>query len=57
MVNFIVSRIERVARISLADGQVMYRAYMIDVSTYAKWKAGVDAALSADGFADVIVEE
>lgn len=57
MVNFIVSRIEKAAKVSIAAGQSMYRAYMIDISTYAKWKTGVDTKLSRDGYEAVIVEE
>lgn len=56
MVNFIVSRIEKAAKVSIEQGQVMYRSYMIDIDTYAKWKQGVDAKLNLDGYAAVIVE-
>ena len=57
MVNFIVSRLEKAAKVSIAAGQSMYRAYMIDISTYAKWKTGVDTKLRHDGYEAVIVEE
>ena len=56
MVNFIVSRIEKAAKVSIEQGQAMYRSYMIDIDTYAKWKTGIDAKLTLDGYAAVIVE-
>lgn len=56
MVNFIVSRIEKAAKTSIENGQTVYRAYMLDIDTYAKWKDDVDARLIADGYAAVIVE-
>lgn len=57
MVNFIVSRIEKAAKVSVENGQAMYRSYMIDIDTYAKWKTGIDTKLSRDGYEAVIVEE
>ena len=56
MTNFITSRIEKAARISLADGKMMYRAYLVSIQTYDRWKTEIDDRLTADGFADVIVE-
>lgn len=56
MVNFIVSRIEKAAKVSVENGQAMYRSYMIDIDTYAKWKTGVDTKLRHDGYEAVIVE-
>lgn len=56
MVNFIVSRIEKAAKVSVENGQAMYRSYMIDIDTYARWKSGVDAKLTTDGYAAVILE-
>ena len=57
MVNFIARQIENKAKISLEEGQELYRKYFINTSLYASYKDGVDAKLKADGYEDVIVKK
>lgn len=57
MVGFIVRQIENKARISLEDGQELYRKYFINTKLYAGYKADVDAQLKEDGYEDVIVKK
>lgn len=57
MVAFIVRQIENKAKISLEEGQELYRKYFINTKLYASYKAGVDAKLKADGYEDVIVKK
>lgn len=57
MVGFIVRQIETKARISLEDGQELYRKYFINTKLYAGYKADVDAQLKEDGYEDVIVKK
>ena len=57
MVNFIARQIENKAKISLEDGQELYRKYFINTNLYASYKDGVDAKLKADGYEDVIVKK
>jgi hypothetical protein len=55
MVTFIKNDIEKKAKVSLADGQEQYRKYFINTNLYLNFKAGVDDALTKDGYADCIV--
>lgn len=57
MVAFIVRQIENKAKISLEEGQELYRKYFINTKLYAGYKAGVDAQLIEDGYEDVIVKK
>ena len=57
MSRFIAMVIERAADVSLEKGQEKYRAYFIKTSLYTPYKADVDALLTAEGYADVIVSE
>lgn len=57
MVAFIVRQIENKAKISLEEGQELYRKYFINTKIYASYKAGVDAQLKEDGYEDVIVKK
>ena len=57
MVNFIARQIENKAKISLEEGQELYRKYFINTKIYAGYKAGVDEILVADGYEDVIVKK
>lgn len=57
MVGFIVRQIETKARISLEDGQELYRKYFINTKLYAGYKEDVDAQLKEDGYEDVIVKK
>lgn len=57
MVNFIARQIENKAKISLEEGQELYRKYFINTNLYASYKDEVDAKLKADGYEDVIVKK
>ena len=57
MSRFIATVIEREADVSLEKGPEKYRAYFIKTSLYTPYKADVDALLTAEGYADVIVFE
>lgn len=57
MVSFITRMIEQKAKISVEEGQELYRKYFINTKIYAGYKADVDAQLKADGFEDVIVKK
>ena len=57
MVNFIARQIENKAKISLEEGQELYRKYFINTNLYASYKDWVDAKLKADGYEDVIVKK
>lgn len=56
MVKFIAIRIEKEADKSLEAGQAKYEAYFVNTGIYEKYRADVDTKLTADGYADVIVE-
>lgn len=54
MTTFIARQIEKKARISLEEGQNLYRAYFINTTLYLSYKTDVDTILQIDGFADCI---
>lgn len=56
MTTFIARQIEKKAKISLEEGQKLYRAYFINTTLYLSYKADVDTILQTDGYADCIVE-
>lgn len=58
MIPFIAHRIEDARDISYEDGVAKYRAYFIRTKIYVKkYKEGVDAILTQDGYEDCIVTE
>ena len=57
MENFISEMIKNQADISLEKGQEKYRAYFVITTIYAKWKESVDTILTADGYANCIVDK
>lgn len=57
MSTFIARMIEQAAERSEDQGKAKYRAYFVNTSLYAKWKADVDTILITDGYEGVIVSE
>lgn len=57
MKTFIAGRIELAKESSLGEGQAKYKAYFINTSLYAKYKADIDAILVQDGYGDCIVTQ
>ena len=57
MPEFIANRVLEAREVSLANGQAKYRAYFVKLKIYARYKAAVDAILTAEGAEDCIVTE
>lgn len=57
MIGFIVRGVKKAFDSSPAEGQELYRKYFIKTKLYKAYKAGVDEILTADGYAEAIVEE
>lgn len=55
MAKVIANNIIKAAQTSLEAGQAKYRTYFITYTWYAKYKADVDALLTAAGHAKCIV--
>lgn len=55
MIPFIAGRIMQDADVSQKQGQDKYKAYFVNTSLYLRYKADVDAILTQDGYANIIV--
>lgn len=55
MVTFIARMIETQAKISIEKGQAKYRAYFVNTTIYANYRADVDTILETDGYENCIV--
>lgn len=57
MIPFIANSIEEKAKISVEEGQALYKAYFINpkIKVYERYRSGVDLILQTDGYSDVII--
>jgi len=55
MTTFIAKQIEKKAKISLVEGQKLYKAYFINTTLYLDYKSDVDTILQTDGYGNCIV--
>jgi hypothetical protein len=59
MIVFMANQIELKAKISIEDGQELYKAYFINPKgkIYEKYRSGVDTILQTDGYGDCIIAD
>lgn len=57
MPEFIANRVLEAREKSIAQGKAKYRAYFVSLKIYARYKAAVDAILTAEGAEDCIVTD
>lgn len=55
MVEFIATRIEESADLSVEKGQTKYNAYF-KIKRYKKYKEDVDSILTLDGYENIILD-
>ena len=55
MEAFVARMIENQAKISVEKGQAKYRAYFVNTTIYANYRADVDTILETDGYESCIV--
>ena len=57
MTTFIAKNIIKAGKVSVENGQNKYRVYFVNTHIYEKYREGVNAYLTKNGYTDLIVTD